>query len=87
MTVRATRRSAAPKATAAAARLEKRLDVRCDAPMHLQLDLFRDMTAPAIQERHHPTTIAISVSRIAEPVVNDPLTERLLASVALPYGF
>jgi len=86
MTVRATRRSATPKATATATGLEKRLNVRRDAPMHLQLDLFGDVTEPATQERHHPTTIAISISRIAEPIVNDPITERLLAPVASPYG-
>ena len=86
MTVRTTRRSATPKATATVTRLEKWLNVRRDAPMHLQLDLFGDVAEPATQERHHPTTIAISISRIAEPIVNNPVAERLLASVASPNG-
>jgi len=86
MTVRATRRSAAPKAAATATGPEKRLYVWCDAPMHLQLDPFRDVIAPATQERHHSTRIAISISCIAEPIVNDLVIERPLAPVALPNG-
>jgi hypothetical protein len=87
MTVRATRRSTTLKATTTPTALEKRFNIRPDVPMQLQLDIFWDVTAPATQESNHPTTIAIGISRIAEPIVNYLVTERLMASVASPNGY
>jgi hypothetical protein len=84
--MRATRRSTTLKATTTPTALEKRLNIRRDVPMHLQLDIFWDVTAPATQERNHSTSVAISISSIAEAIVNYLATKLLTASVASPSG-